>query len=289
MRVWVALAVVAGLASGCVGLQERACDEAAPTLRTPWVDGGYLRTDPGLTWDTVVLHSGAGADPVASAGPEGWTVEVERISPAEAANFSVLRVGPGHGKGHLGLDYAHEHCGESMTGTITWDLAAPEEGRAAEPGQGVHVQTAGFLEDGTLFYTNILAIDHDDWPRTDWYVWEGDEPIPVYVYDQDREEQPLYWHDPQWGTPVEGTVPGLGYVTTIPGFNDALKGLSPNTVRVVRLDPEEAYTHAGAEDSPLYGQAIVFYIRILDVVPLPCPMQAAWACGRAPVMADGDA
>ncbi|MHB1262714.1 MAG: FKBP-type peptidyl-prolyl cis-trans isomerase [Thermoplasmatota archaeon] len=284
MRVWVALAVVAGLVSGCVGLEERRCEpgEEEADLRTPWVDGGYLRTDEATAWDTVVLQSGPAEDPKAAMATAGWSVEVERLSAPEADNFSVLRVSPGAGQGRLDLAYSYTACDGPQTGTISWDLTTPREGRSAEPGQGVHVFTAGFLENGTLFYTNIKAIDHDDWPRTANYTWEGGDPLPVYVYEEDRGEQPAYWDDPQAGTPVEGTVPGLGYYATIPGFNEALKGLSTNTVRVVRLAPEDAYTRAGAEDHPLYGEALVFYIKVIDVVSLPCPMETAWLCGFAP-------
>lgn len=324
MRVWVAVAVVAGLVSGCVGLEEPACapELERAGLRTPWIDGGFLRTDPDDTWDTVVLQSGPGERLEASAGPAGWSVEMESLSrparpdrpadptspagnPGEPAagwrmarhpeqeaegawdrtggsGFSVLRVSPGQGHGRLDLAYSYDHCQGPQTGTISWDLAEPRRGESASPGQGVHVYTAGFLEDGTLFYTNIKAIDHDDWPRTDWYAWEGGDPLPVYVYDQDRSEQPKHWSDPQAGTPIEGTVPGLGFYATIPGFNDALKGLSTNTVRVARLEPEEAYTYAGNEDHPLYGEALVFYIKVDTVVSLPCPMDVAWACSMAP-------
>jgi hypothetical protein len=288
MRVWVALAAVASLVSGCVGLGEPGCGpddpgagDELPDLRTPWVDGRYLRTDRSGTWDTVVLQTGDAEDPEASAGPGGWSVEVERISDPSLDNFSLLRVTPGPGKGRLDLAYDHSECGGGRSGTISWDLAAPEAGRSAEPGEGVHVYTAGFLENGTLFYTNIKAIDRDDWPRTDWYAWEGGDPLPVYVYDQDRGEQPAHWKDPQSGTPVAGTVHGLGYYTTIPGFNEALKDLSSNTVRVVRLAPEEAYTRAGNEEHPLYGQALVFYIKVDAVVALPCPMDTGWACSLA--------
>jgi FKBP-type peptidyl-prolyl cis-trans isomerase 2 len=298
VRVWVAVALVAGLASGCVSLDGGACaPEHAehPALWTPWVDGSYLRTDQSGTWDTVVLHRGPGEDPVASAAPEGWAVEVERFSGPEADNFSVLRVAPGQGKGRLDLAYAHPACEGVQSGTISWDLAAPTEGRSAEPGQGVHVYTAGFLEDGTLFYTNIEAIDQDDWPRTDWYAWEGGEPLPVYVYDQDRNEEPAYWRPPSSSVPKTGTpadpvlhdaameadaTTGLGYFTTIAGFNEGLKGLSTNTVRVVHMAPEDAYTRAGNEEHPLYGQALVFYIKVEDVVSVPCPMETAGMCGR---------
>lgn len=288
MRVWVVLAAAASLVSGCLGLGERGCGpgdpglDGAPDLRTPWVDGGYLRTDPSGTWDTVLLQTGEAEAPTARAGPAGWSVDVERISEPSLDNFSLLRVSPGAGQGRLDVAYDHSAaCGGGQRGTISWELAAPREGRAAEPGEGVHAYTAGFLEDGTLFYTNIKAIDQDDWPRTDWYAWEGDDPLPVYVYDGDRSEQPAHWKDPQAGTPAEGTVPGLGYYTTIPGFNEALKGLSTNTVRVVRLAPEEAYTRPGNEEHKLYGQALVFYIKVDTVVPLPCPTDTAWACAVA--------
>lgn len=329
----VVLVAVAGLVSGCVGLEQPACRAGSDNgeLRTPWVDGGYLRTDASATWDTVVLQSGRGDRLEPAIFPEGWTVTMESLSgpavptstststastgagpssqtsgasawplpasdphpgsEAEGAwdktgggGFSVLRVSPGPGKGHLDLAYSYEHCDGPQAGTITWDLAEPSEGDTAAPGHGAHVYTAGFLEDGTLFYTNIEAIDHDDWPRTDWYAWEGAEPLPVYVYEEDRAEQPAYWKDPQAGTPLEGTVPGLGYSTTIPGFNEALKGLSTNTVRVVRMEPEDGYTRAGNEDHPLFGEPLVFYIKLVDVVPLPCPMQTAWLCSRAPLV-----
>ena len=285
MRVWVAAALVASFMSGCIGFDEPRCDpETEPVLRTPWVDGSYLRTDPAGTWDTLVLQSEPAEDPVVSVGPGGWSAAVERLSAPQEDNFSVVRVTPGLSKGVLDVAYAHDSCKGTQTGTISWPLAEPRMGDAAEPGQGVHVYTAGFFENGTLFYTNIKAIDHDGWPRIDWYAWEGADPLPVYVYEEDRAEQPSVWKDPQAGTPIEGTVPGLGYYTTIPGFNEALKGLSTNTVRVVRLTPEEAYTRAGNEEHPLYGDALVFYIKVVDVMPLPCPMDTVWLCGIAPAM-----
>jgi hypothetical protein len=280
MRAWVAVVALAGLLAGCVSPGKLGCDaEQPPTLRTPMVDGSYLRTDPSQPWDTVVLQAGPGADPVPEAKPSGWSASAERISPWEDDNFSLLHVTPGSGMGRLDLSYRLDACGGSTTGTLSWDLAAPLPGKTASPGQGVHVYAAGFWENGTLFYTNIKAIDRADWPRAGWYSWEGSDPLPVYVYDRDRGEQPMVWKDPQAGTPIDGTVPGLGYYTTIPGFNDALKGLSTNTVHVVRLAPEQAYTRAGNEEHPLYGDALVFYIKVVDVVDVPCPLEAARLCG----------
>lgn len=286
MRVLVAAAVALALAAGCVAPAEPACADA--TLRTPWIDMGYLHTDPAQPWDTVVLASdGAASWP--SVAPAGWHASLEPLSPpgdggadGDGGGFSLLRVEPGTGPGHLELDYQLASCEGELSGTVSWDLMAPMEGEAAQPGQGAHVLTAGFWENGTLFYTNIKALDHSDWPRAGWYAWEGGEPLPVYVYDEDRSEQPALWKDPQAGTPLAGTVPGLGYSTTIPGFNEALKGLSSSTVRVVRMTPEEGYTRAGNEEHPLYGAPLVFYIKVVDVVDLPCPTGVAKACGLVP-------
>lgn len=293
MRVWVAVPLAVALLSGCVGLDQPACADVgdpAGTVRTPWVDKGYLQTDAGQGWDTLVLQDG-GAEAAAHVHAEGWSVATERLSAwGGGANFSAIRVTPGQGSGQLDLDYRLDAC---EGGNITWDLDAPRTGDSAQPGQGVHVYTAGFWENGTLFYTNIAAIDRSDWPRASWYAWEGGEPLPVYVYDQSRDEEPPSWrppssHVPKTGTPADpalatagheaDTTTGLGYFTTIPGFNEALKGLSSSTVRVVRLAPEDAYTRPGNEGHDLYGDAIVFYIKVVQVVDLPCPLAAGDLC-----------
>lgn len=280
MRVLVAALLAVAVTSGCVGLDSGSrCAGGTGTLHTPWVDATFLHTDPHQPWDTVVLLRQAEAS--VAARPAGWTAASERLSPAGDANFSLLRVDPGKGVGQLDLQYRLEDCDELVSGTVAWDLAPPEPGASAQPGQGTHVYTAGFWENGTLFYTNIEAVDHSTWPRAGWYAWEGGEPLPVYVYDDDRSEQPAVWMDPQAGTPLAGTVPGVGYFTTIPGFNEALKGLSTSTVRVVRMSPEEAYTRPGNEEHPLYGHALVFYIKVIDVVDLPCPMGVGQVCGVA--------
>jgi FKBP-type peptidyl-prolyl cis-trans isomerase 2 len=63
---------------------------------------------------------------------------------------------------------------------------------------------------------------------------------------------------------------GLGYFTTITGFNEALKGLSTRTSRVVHVAAEDAYTLPGNEGHPLYGDDIVFLIQVEAVDDLPC-------------------
>src|SRR5688500_10460476 len=101
MRVLPAILVAAAL-SGCVGLDGAECGGSAgpeADLLTPWVDGGFLRTDPGQGWETVVLQSG-GKDAQVSAHPGGWSVEATRLSPeGPGANFTALRVDAGAGHG----------------------------------------------------------------------------------------------------------------------------------------------------------------------------------------------
>lgn len=68
--------------------------------------------------------------------------------------------------------------------------------------------------------------------------------------------------------PVNG-LSLTSYYTTIEGFNEALKGLSTTTARIVHVPPEKAYTRPGLENHPLYGDELVFYI-LLQVKSQPC-------------------
>src|SRR5688572_12681440 len=98
MRVLVAALLAVAVTAGCVGLDRGACGEEAGDLHTPWVDGSFLRTDPGQPWDTVVLQRRA-EDADASAHPAGWAVESHRLSPDGELNFSLLRVAAHSGHG----------------------------------------------------------------------------------------------------------------------------------------------------------------------------------------------
>ena len=294
----VLILVAAGAAAGCLGPMDAECP-ARPPFATPVVDGKYMQTDPAQAWQTVVLappDDGGRTTELAWNTSRGWLAHGTDLSAPGEGRLQVATVTPGDGKGEARLDYAVRtdlpSCRNTQRGSLHWDLAVPERGEGALPGQGVHVMTAGFFENGTLFYTNIPEVDTDpNWPRVSWYKWEGDQPLPVYVYDRDRGEQPQAWKSassavaqvPKTGSPADGELAkraqeadeefGLGYFTTIPGFNEALKGLSTTTTRVVRLAPEEAYTRPGNEGHDLYGHPIVFYIKVLDVVSSPCPAE----------------
>ena len=285
MRPLLVLLLVASALSGCLYFGPGCDSPQAAEILTPLVEGRYLHTDASQDWDTLLLANTSQAVGNTSTtpfiDPPSWTAEQVEISPAAAAsNFTLLRVHPGTGNATLRVisraeTSVHGVCEGAQNNGIAWTLMPSVPGAMAKPGQGVHVLTAGFWENGTLFYTNIEALDHDKaWPRASWYEWEGGDPLPVYVYDQDRAEEPMLWHGTTAGTPLGAPTQNAtawDYFTTIPGFNNALKGLSTNTVRVVRLTPEEGYTRAGNEQHPLYGAALVFYIKVLDVEDLPCP------------------
>jgi hypothetical protein len=171
--------------------------------------------------------------------------------------------------------------GCTVSGGLTTNWSAfPAEGRAAQAGQGAHVLYAGFWENGTLFDTNLQDLDiGSGWPKAGWYQGGHWDPLPVYVYDQDRSEQPAHWKSPFTGTPAAGSPvdeqAGAGYYTTIKGFNEAVKGLPVGSRQVFHLAPEDAYTLPGREDHPLYGDALVFLVEVQEVVDVPCPTPPA--------------
>lgn len=141
-----------------------------------------------------------------------------------------------------------------------YGVARPEESPRGAAGKGVHVRTAGFWENGTSFYTNHGGVHaRDDIPKGYLGEYGGDEPLKVYVYEEETSEMPRRYQE-------------AGYAVTIRGFNEALKGIPQGGARVAQLAPEDAYTAPGREDHPLYGDALVFWIEAVEVVDLPCPL-----------------
>lgn len=181
---------------------------------------------------------------------------------------------------------------DGAAGGLTHNLGGPTKaGQILTAGHGTHAFYAGFWENGTLFETNIEGFDHSAWPKAGWYESIPYDPLPVYIYDQARSEQPAFWKAPPGvpgtGTPVDGPVgtataaPGLGYYTTIKGFNDNLKGLSTTSARVFRMDAKDAYPE-GTPNNPLAGDNLVFYVYLQDVVDYPCPTPAAGPTPQCP-------
>jgi len=152
-------------------------------------------------------------------------------------------------------------------------------------GGGAMVEVAGFWTNGTLFYTNVEALHGSALPRASWYAWDDAGPLPVYVYDGSPAEQPAYWKGLQGtvgrpGSPLDDEAwaatggvdaqAGIGYWPTIPGVNDALQGLPVGTSRVVFVQPADAYTRPGLEQHPLYGEELLFWLRVVAVHEWPC-------------------
>lgn len=298
MRIALTVLLVGAL-SGCLGFTQWELCGDEPVVATPHLAGHYMQTAPATAWETVLLLPPRPSVNTTTLGWQtspGWNATGAPLG--NQSNFQRVQVWPAMTAGNVSWNFELQSgdadCRHTQRGSLTWDLATPKQGHSANPGQGVHVMTAGFLDNGTLFYTNIPEIDADPhWPRPDWYAWEGDAPLPVYVYDRDRAEHPAYWKAPSsqttsqvppTGTPLDAMVQesgalldattGLGYFTTIAGFNAALKGLPTTTTHVVRMTPEQGYTRPGNEAHPLYGQSLTFLIKVLDVVTLPCPAEA---------------
>jgi hypothetical protein len=278
------LACLLGLSvAGCLQAPDCTVPPQAKVLTLP-VPASYLATDPAQPWDTLALAWPTAAPAATSYRVDsGWNVTVERY-PSGGPALERLRVQPGSGAATLTRTWTLAHdeaagsgaCHSGRSGTLAWDLKAPAPGALAQPGMGVRVMTAGFWENGTLFYTNIPQVDQAPWPRASWYAWGGSDPLAVYVYGQAPTERGALWSASTQGTavgPPTGNATLWNYATTIPGFNAALKGLSLNTARVARVAPEDAYTVAGNEHHPLYGAALVFYIKLVAVEQLPCPNQ----------------
>lgn len=146
------------------------------------------------------------------------------------------------------------------TTSVTFPLAPPADRDTAAIGKGVLVRTGGFWTDGTSFYTNHAGVDGEPGiPKGYLGPYEGNEPLKVYVYAEGETVPPKRYQD-------------AGFAMTIRGFNAALDGFPVGTARVAYLEPEEAYTAEGREEHPLYGDALVFWIEVDEIVDLPCPL-----------------
>ncbi|MBW3583367.1 MAG: hypothetical protein KY455_09745 [Euryarchaeota archaeon] len=121
-----------------------------------------------------------------------------------------------------------------------------KSGPKAVPHDKVKTLTVGVWTNGTSFYTNIADLNADaTFPAGYDREQFGGDPLPIYVYDQDRREQPVGNRDRCW-------------FTTISGYNALLKSQAELGTNARFLTPEEGYTVAGAEDHFLYGEALVF-------------------------------
>ncbi|MBI2078051.1 MAG: hypothetical protein HYT80_06745 [Euryarchaeota archaeon] len=160
---------------------------------------------------------------------------------------------------------AHGH--QPLEPDLTAGAGAAARGTGTA-GKGAHVRYAGFYTNGTLFDTNIKAVDEiTGWPRSGFYKFGSGEALTVFVYDKDRAEGDS---SPVWNPKdAQGKSVGWRYYTTIKGFNSALKGLPALLPKVVVLEPQDAYPDRGV----LKGEKLVFYIVLEESVDTPCPPQ----------------
>lgn len=188
-------------------------------------------------------------------GPgERWFLAVELDADRADGNLS-LKIGTDA----VGVeaDAREIACEYNVTHEREFEPSEPTDAPRGEAGKGVLVHTVGWWENGTSFYTNHQGYHDADFPQGYLGPYEGSEPLKVYVYNESREEMPERYNE-------------SGYVTTIPGFNEALKGIPTVGGRVAYLEPDEAYTREGYEEHPLYGDPLVFYIEAVEVRSVPC-------------------
>lgn len=134
---------------------------------------------------------------------------------------------------------------------ITWPVQVVPAAAVVGPGDHVRTATVGVWLNGTSFYTNIPDLLSDpDFPAGFPRDAYGTDPLSIYVYDQDRTEQPAGSQDACIGT-------------TIPGYNALLKQQADGSTGVRLLRPEDAYTRDGNQDHFLYGDALVFLNTIV--------------------------
>ncbi len=196
---------------------------------------------------------GAMPDIVTPDGPDGVGGLRTTLEPGEAA-LVVMQV----------RAYANEtvpwggfrvHTMDGDTRVATADIerqVTVMEGRSVTAGDHVQTATIGMWVNGTSFYTNIAALNDDpEFPAGYNRSEFGGDPLPIYVYQNDRSEQPAGSRD-------------TCHFTTIRGYNDLLLQQGEHGTSARFLEPEEAYTRDGAEDHPLYGDAMVFLNTIVS-------------------------
>lgn len=269
------------LFAGCLGIGSgdvEACPSPnVATLFPPGgADGEMVARAPGepaptLYWARNVLDANATLTARTWTDPEreaAWaapddTPEVTHALAPVALAFGALEASPADDAADVSVELriASAEAACAPLGVVEgYALAPPEEAPRAAAGMGVHVRTAGFWENGTSFYTNHGGVHaRDDIPKGYLGEYGGDEPLKVYVYDQDPSEMPRRYQE-------------AGYAVTIRGFNEALKNIPQGGARVALLAPQDAYTAPGREEHPLYGDALVFWIEAVEVVDLPCPL-----------------
>jgi hypothetical protein len=153
-----------------------------------------------------------------------------------------------------------------LSDAVLWPIERIEAQQPVVPGDHVQTVTVGVWTNGTAFYTNSAELLSDPalpagFDRTAFAA----DPLPVYVYDRGRDEQPAASQD-------------ACRATTIDGYNALLKEQAEHSTGVRLIRPEDGYTTPENEAHPLYGEPLIFLNTVivhdgatgpLDLVPDP--------------------
>ncbi len=256
-------------------------------LAVPGAEHGWLFRLHNPANESVTFFVGAYGVEMAKLGPAGavgWGTEA--TPPATGASVELngllwggkVTVAAGASVAYMASiqKYAGGPAGLMFVDTrgATRDVPVSVEmgmaGAAVQPGDHVQTVTVGVWTNGTSFYTNSRSLlDDSRFPAGGNIdlaeARQQTDPLPVYVYGEDRTEQPAGSKD-------------TCHFTTITGYNALLKTQVDQSTGVRWMTPEDAYTRAGAEEHLLYGDALVFLNTVVahdgstgmqDVVPAP--------------------
>jgi hypothetical protein len=135
----------------------------------------------------------------------------------------------------------------------SWTISTMD-GAEVTPTTLVQTTTVGLWTNGTSFYTNSAELLADPTFPAGGNVNRGEDTatLPIYVFDNDRSEQPL----------------GNGdncYFTTISGYNALLDRQSEFSTGVSLIQPSQAYSIEGNEGHLLFGDPLIFLNTIVTI------------------------
>ncbi len=241
-------------------------------VAVPGVDHGWLFKLHNPSNETVTFWVGAYGVHLATLGPataDGWMTVPE--APELAVGVlgeslvwgGAVELSPDEHVAYLAnvQHYTGTEAGLKFVGEtgaildVPVDVTPGTDGTLVLPGDHVQTVTVGVWLNGTSFYTNSGALLNDPkFPaggNIDLDAAKGQtDLLPIYVYGEDRTEQP------------EGSKDTCHF-TTITGYNAIMQQQSELSSRVGWMAPEDAYTRAGAEGHFLYGDALVFLNTIV--------------------------
>ncbi len=189
---------------------------------------------------------------------EGWQqAEVGEARVADTLEANTSRLWLFEGDRFTGHDFSMQAF---VGGALVFEEVLETRdgaGSPVEPGMHVQTMTVGLWVNGTSFYTNIPEmLQNASFPAGGIDRAEalaGATPLPIYVYDRDRTEQP------------DSSIDNC-FFTTIPGYNALLKEQRVGVTAARFLTPAEGYTRDGNEAHSLYGDALVFLNVVTAIV-----------------------